>query len=147
MLLHFPGMNNFRKIFTSMLARRTSSHRLLFQMCLPAETTVLIFGGYEQILSKIVCFELCFWMVESCVFMADCFESKAPPVFRRFAIKEKFKSDRCTCFSDRCVPGKCRRMSTGRSGRNQSYLYLLSKSCSAEVQFFKGLFSNPIHGL
>lgn len=61
LLLNFPGMNDFRKIFTSMLAQSTSSHRLLFQMCLPAETTVLMFGGYEQIPSHILWYELCFW--------------------------------------------------------------------------------------
>lgn len=60
---------SFRTIFTSVLAQGnpsplpTTSYQLLFQMCLPAETTGLMFGGYEHIPSHIF-ISLCFWTQE-----------------------------------------------------------------------------------
>lgn len=59
--------------------------RLLFQMCLPAETTVLMFGGYEQIPSYILCYELWFWQwSSSAVFMGLRFECAALWVLEDF---------------------------------------------------------------
>lgn len=49
------------RFFTSRLAQSAFSHWPPFQMCLPAETTLLMFGGYEQIPPHILCYELCLW--------------------------------------------------------------------------------------
>lgn len=43
--------------------------------------------------------------VESGVFMDDCQKSEAAPVLKRFRIKEKFKRERRTCFSDLFAAG------------------------------------------
>lgn len=52
--------------------------------------------------------------VESGVFMGDCLKSAAPPIFKRFKMKEAFEKERCTCFSHLFVPGKHRRDEHGK---------------------------------
>lgn len=84
-----------------MLAQGTSSHQLLFQMSLPAETTVLMFGGYEQIPTRILCYELCFWKWKWNLVFLWPIASKVQliPFSKDLGIKEKFERERGACFS------------------------------------------------
>lgn len=74
------------KIFTSMLAHCTYSRQPRFQLCLPAETTVLMFGRLEQIPSCIYLEVMLLEVeVESGIFAANCFKSLVLPLSKTFS--------------------------------------------------------------